>query len=99
MTTTKGDMHVSPIPKEQTYDWLLSKHYAHRLPPNQMYSFGLFDGNKVVGVCVFGIGNRMMNDGFSVFGGEYKVSTMELMRLVVNEGLPPNTLSFLCLNA
>lgn len=90
----KGKYKVEPIPAEQTHDWLLNKHYAKRLPPNFMFSFGLYNEVKqLVGVCVFGVGNRMMNDGFSVFGGNYKVKTYELMRLVVNDGLEKNVLS------
>ena len=85
---------VEPIPKEQTYEWLLKKHYAKRIPPI-MESFGLYDGDrKLQGVCTFGMPTRMFNDGDAVFKGQLKMNTLELNRLVVNEGLGKNVLSF-----
>ena len=85
---------VEPIPKEQTHEWLLKKHYAHRIPPI-MESFGLYDGDrKLQGVCTFGMPTRMFNDGDAVFGGNLSQRTLELNRLVVNENLGKNVLSF-----
>ncbi len=87
--------NVIQIPKAQTYDWLLSKHYAHRIPRVILYCFGLYDEKKnMQGVCVFGLGNRVMNDGYAVFDKIHKVETVELQRLVINEGLKKNALSF-----
>ena len=45
---------VKSIPKNQTTEWLLKKHYAHRIP-SIVYSFGLYDGIHLVGVCTYGI--------------------------------------------
>lgn len=90
----KKEWRVEPIPKEHTYEWLLEKHYAKRIPPI-MESFGLYDKNKQLqGVCTFGMPSRMLNNGDAVFGGDYKVDTKELNRLCVNEGLGKNVLSF-----
>ena len=91
----KNKYRVEPIPKEHTYDWLLNKHYAKRIPGIISYCFGLYDKTKTLqGVCVFGLGNRVMNDGDSVFNKELKIRTLELQRLVINEGMEKGVLSF-----
>lgn len=36
---------VDNIARDLTYEWLMYKHYAHRIP-SITYSFGLFDANK-----------------------------------------------------
>lgn len=88
------NFRVEPIPKEQTYEWLLKKHYAHRIPPI-MESFGLYDEyRKLQGVCTFGMPTRMFNNGDAVFGGKLNIQTLELNRLVVNDALGKNVLSF-----
>lgn len=90
----KTYFRVEPIPKDQTHEWLLKKHYAHRIPPI-MESFGLYDADKKLqGVCTFGMPTRMFNNGDAVFKGQLKMHTLELNRLVVNEGLGKNVLSF-----
>ena len=71
-------------------EWLLYKHYAKRIPPIE-YAFGLFDENGLTqGVITFGtpVSSKLRD----LWNNEYKL--MELNRLVVNEGLPKNTLSF-----
>lgn len=90
---------VKSIDSFQCKDWLLNKHYAKRIPSIE-YSFGLFDNNLLIGVCTFGCPPRVMNNGECIFNS-YRVKTVELNRLVVNERLPKNTLSFFvskCLN-
>lgn len=89
----KKDWRIEPIPKEQTYEWLLNKHYAKRIPPI-MESFGLYDKNKTLqGVCTFSMPTRMYNNGDNIFEN-LSIDTMELNRLVVNEGLGKNVLSY-----
>jgi hypothetical protein len=86
---------VIAIPKENTYQWLLYKHYARRLPKVILYTFGIYDkNNSLKGVSMFGLGNRLMNSGYAVFDGIYKVETIELQRLVVDDDLGKNVLSF-----
>jgi len=88
------DFIVKSIPQEQTHDWILNKHYAKRIPPI-MFAFGLYDQDKdLQGVCTFGMPTRMFNSGFAIFGGRLEIATYELNRLVMNEGLPKNALSF-----
>lgn len=93
----KSKYEVRPIQKEETYPWLLGKHYARR-KPSISYAFGLYEYDCGVlihkGCCTFGYPpNYMYNDGRCVFN-EYKCNTLELNRLIVNDGLDKNTLSF-----
>lgn len=90
----KTKYRVEPIPSEQTHEWLLNKHYAKRIP-QIMYSFGLYNQKKEIeGVCTFGMPTRVMNNGEAIFGGQLQMKTVELNRLVVNENLGKNVLSF-----
>jgi hypothetical protein len=79
---------VKSIDYQDCKEWFLKKHYAHRIPPIE-YCFGLYDGNKLIGVCSYGtpVSNilRQTIPSFKLY---------ELNRLVVNEGLPKNTLSY-----
>jgi hypothetical protein len=78
---------VKSIDYQDCKEWLLKKHYAKRIPMIQ-FSFGLFDNEKIIGVCTYG--TTIAIDIRKKF--EYHV--YELNRLVVNEQLPKNTLSF-----
>jgi hypothetical protein len=86
---------VRPIEHYECKEWLLYKHYARRMP-QIVYSFGLFENEKMVGICTFGFPPTIF------FNSLFKnIDTIELNRLVVNDGLPKNTLSFFvsrCLN-
>jgi len=89
----KDQWSVMEIPHSQAYPWLLKKHYAKRIPMIK-YAFGLYNEGVLVGVCTFGYPpNHNFNDGKFVFEG-YKCLTLELNRLVVNDGLLPNSLSY-----
>lgn len=83
---------IRSIPKEQTKEWFKYKHYAKRIPSIR-YSFGLYDGDKLIGVCTYGnpISKELCEN---VCGKKYKNNVLELNRLVVNENLPKNTLSY-----
>ena len=85
---------IKSIDSNQCKEWLMYKHYAKRIP-NIMQSFGLYSNDLVLqGVCTYGVPARMLNMGYGIFGGKIQVFTMELNRLVVNEGLEKNTLSY-----
>lgn len=85
-------MEVRRIESKQTHEWLLYKHYAHRLP-SISYAFGLFREGILIGVCTFGSALPMqMRRG--VCGVEHQFSVFELNRLCIEESQPPNTLSF-----
>lgn len=89
---------VNNIQNYECKDWLLNKHYAKRMC-SISYAFGLFDNNNIlVGVITFGMPpSSTLSE--SICGKDYKGYVLELNRLVVNEGLPKNTLSFFVSNA
>jgi hypothetical protein len=68
-------------------EWLINKHYAKRVPMIE-FSFGLYENNILLGICTYGttlaIGIRKI----------FTNNVYELNRLVVNEGLEKNVLSF-----
>lgn len=75
---------VREIPKSQTYEWLLNKHYAKRIP-SISYAFGLYDGGILIGVCTLGSPpSQALVKG--ICGGEYTEIVLELNRLCLNEG-------------
>lgn len=88
----KNSYSVESIPKHETHDWLLFKHYAKRIPLI-IYSFGLFKENVLVGICTFGNPPRALNEGESIFKNS-RIKTLELNRLVINDNLEKNVLSF-----
>jgi hypothetical protein len=74
-------------------DWLLNKHYAKRIP-SISYAFGLFnEQNLLNGIICYGrpVAHILVKNAFN---GEYQEQFLELNRLVVNEGLEKNTLSY-----
>ena len=84
---------VQSINKDETHQWLLYKHYAKRIPLIEL-AFGLYSNNILQGICTFGTPARMLNNGYGVFDGKLEIKTYELNRLVINEGLEKNVLSF-----
>lgn len=84
-------MDVKQIPKEETYPWLLQKHYAKRIP-SICYAYGLYQCNVLVGVCTYG---HPASDGlYDICGDEYRDCVLELNRLVKEDNLPKNTQSY-----
>lgn len=93
----KNKYKVLSIKKELTYEWLLKKHYAKRLP-SISYSFGLYNCNILVGVCTFGMPpSSTLSE--SIAGAKYKSLVLELNRLVSNDDLDKNALSYFVSNA
>jgi hypothetical protein len=90
MKTIKEKYKVKPIDSSECKEWLLKKHYAKRIPPIE-YSFGLYnDENILQGVMTYGTPvSSVLRD---LWNNEYKL--IELNRLVVNDGLEKNVLSF-----
>jgi hypothetical protein len=86
----KEKYQVKPIPSYLCKEWLMYKHYAKRIPPIE-YVYGLHDINNVlIGVVTFGtpVSSTLRN----LWKNKYKL--LELNRLVVNDGLEKNVLSF-----
>jgi hypothetical protein len=88
----KDKYSIKPVDAFHCKEWLLYKHYAKRVPSIE-YSFGLYQNEVLIGVCTFGCPPRVMNNGESVFTN-YRVKTLELNRLCVNDGLEKNVLSY-----
>ena len=84
-------MEIKQINKKDSYDFILNKHYAQRLP-SISFCYGLFINNKLEGILTIGKpASNSLCEG--ICGKEYKKYVYELNRLCVNEGLPKNTLS------
>jgi len=85
-------MEVKKIEYEDTKKWILNKHYAQRMP-SISYAFGLFIDDKIEGVLTIG---KPVSNGLckNLCGEEYKDKIYELNRLVTNNNLPKNTLSY-----
>ena len=88
----KKQYTVESIKSQETYDWLLYKHYAKRIP-SISYAFGLYKNKILKGVCTYGspASNPLC---VGVCGNEYSRYVIELNRLCVNDNLPKNTLSY-----
>lgn len=93
----KDTYKVVSIKKELCKEWLLCKHYAKRVP-SISYSFGLFKDTILVGVLTFGL-PPSSTLASSICGEKYKSIVLELNRLVVNEGLDKNSLSYFVSNS
>lgn len=90
-------MKVLPIKPEETYPWLLEKHYAKRIP-QIMYSFGLYnDSNSLIGIVTYGIpASPALCMG--ICGKEYSQIVLELNRLCLLNNTK-NESSFLVANS
>lgn len=83
---------VKPIDYQDCKEWFLKKHYAKRIPPIE-FCFGLYHNQELIGVCSFGTPvSSTLRDCIKSF------KLYELNRLVVNEGLPKNSLSYFVSN-
>lgn len=79
---------VKSIDYQDCKEWFLKKHYAKRMPPID-FCFGLYDNDKLIGVCSFGTpastAVREMIKSFKLY---------ELNRLVIAENIKKNSLSY-----
>ena len=74
-------MIVRAIASNQTHDWLMRVHYAHRLP-SISYAFGLFDGAELCGIVTYGTpSSAPLRSG--ICGDEYSPHVLELNRLCI----------------
>ena len=89
-------MKVLPIKNEETYPWLLQKHYAKRIP-QIMFAFGLYEENQLVGVVTYGIpASPALCMG--ICGKEYADKVLELNRVCLMNN-DKNQASFLVANS
>ena len=92
MSNIKEKYNVNSIESYLTYDWILKKHYAKRIP-SISYSFGLYLENILIGILTIGKpASPSLCEG--ICGKDYSKYVYELNRLCVNDGLEKNTLSF-----
>lgn len=97
--SVKDKYIVKPVTTYDCKEWLLKKHYLKRMT-SFTYSFGLYDGIELVGVCTFGNAIPMQMKK-SICGEKYMHLVYELNRLITNDDLPKNSTSFFvsqCLN-
>lgn len=79
---------VKPVNGRLAWEWFLKKHYAKAVP-NIKYCFALYDKQGITqGMCAYGTPANNFNNEQSGF------KQFELVRLVVNEGLKKNVLSY-----
>ena len=96
----KQKYSIKSVKNSECNEWFLKKHYARRLP-NINYAFGLYDKKNILqGVCSFGkpMSHTLVSGAVN---GLYQDNFLELNRLVINQGLEKNVLSFFvsgCLN-
>ncbi len=80
--------NVQRVDYKDVEEWILNKHYAKRRC-NVMFAFALFKGLEVVGVCTLGMPpTPFLSKLFE------KGTYLELNRLVTNELMEKNALSF-----
>lgn len=72
-------MKVMAIKPEETRQWFMQKHYMKRMPLI-MYAFGLYEGDKLIGVTSYGT-PASPNLCSGVCGEEHAQDVLELNRL------------------
>ena len=89
-------VQVIQIKPEETYQWLLEKHYAKRIP-QIMFAYGLYINTQLKGIVTYGIpSSANLRDG--ICGKEYSSKVLELNRLCLLEN-NKNESSFLVANS
>jgi hypothetical protein len=83
---------VKRIEYRLAMDIVIEHHYLHRVCPVS-HSFGLFEGDEVIGVITYGVpcSSTLLK---GIAGDEEKQNVYELNRLWVKDGTPKNTESF-----
>lgn len=88
----KDKYRVTSIKSSLCKEWLLYKHYAHRIP-SISYAFGLYLDAELYGVLTVGKpASYTLCNG--VLGSEYSSIVYELNRLVIRDNKEKNLLSF-----
>lgn len=85
-----SEYKVVPITREMAKPWVLKKHYAHQMPTITQHYYGLYNGNELEGVVVYGpTCARELNNGKGAFGGKPLAEhSFELLRLVIDSDNP-----------
>jgi hypothetical protein len=90
--SVKDKYRVMPVSTSDCKEWLLKKHYLKRMT-SFTYSFGMYDGIELVGVCTFGNAIPMQMKK-SICGEKFMDLVYELNRLITNDNLEKNATSF-----
>ena len=88
----KDKYSVFPISSEECKPWLLKKHYLKRMT-SISYSYGLFEGKNIVGVCTFGNAIPIAMKK-SICGEKYMDLVYELNRLFTLDSIERNCNSY-----
>lgn len=89
-------MKVLPLKPEETYPWILTKHYAKRVP-QIAFAFGLYDDGNLMGIVTYGMpASPFLCIG--VCGPENRHNVIELNRLCLQNN-KKNEASFLIANS
>ena len=87
------DYDVRRIPCKQGKEYIIKHHYSHGCHNAPSPCYGLFDGEDLIGVCMFAT-PCSENVRASLFGVEYKHCVTELHRLHILDVTPKNTESW-----
>ena len=87
---------ITSIKSSETYEWLLYKHYAKRIP-SISYAFGLYFNSELIGICTFGV-PASPSLCIGVCGEKYRNNVLELNRLCVNDHNIKNLTSYFVSN-
>jgi hypothetical protein len=90
--SVKDKYRVVSVSASDCKEWLLKKHYLKRMT-SFTYSFGMYDGIELVGVCTFGNAIPMQMKK-SICGEKFMDLVYELNRLITNDNLEKNATSF-----
>jgi len=88
----KDEYIIHKLSTNEYVEWFKKKHYAKRLP-SVSYAYGLYKDNFLIGICSYGrpIAHQLIKYAFD---GSYQNNFLELNRLVVDDGLKKNVLSY-----
>lgn len=91
----KQNYTVRSITMSDVGDFFTKKHYMKRNPIVK-FLFGIYDfDNLLCGVSSFGTApSSFWNNGGHLFNNKHKIIVTELNRVVINENMPKNTVSF-----
>ena len=89
-------MKVLPIKNEESYEWLLKKHYAKRIP-QIMFACGLYESDELLGVVTYGI-PASPSLCMGICGKDYSAKVLELNRVCLLNN-DKNQASFLVANS
>ena len=90
--TIKDTYLVRKLSTHEYVEWFKKKHYAKRIP-SVSYAYGLYKDKFLIGICSYGrpVAHQLVKYAFQ---GHFQDNFLELNRLVVDDGLEKNVLSF-----